>query len=1002
MIIRWIVFAGFFFGGLAAVQGQSLKNWLEAADTAFAKKDYYSALRYYEVALYYDSTRVDVWNRFGESAFGFQAYPHALNAFARVLNSPESANFPGALLKSAQSQEFMGNYDAAEQLYHQFLSKCPAANATDVAAAEKGLTDITFAREVMTQEGIVAIKNLGFSINSPLSDIAAVYHEDTLYYTSFLVINPKDQNRPPRPLHRIMTSVNGAQGRELPEYFNEPGKHIAHTAFNRDYSRIYYSICEYTTVTEIRCDLFFRQRNGESWGPAQRLGINQAGFTSNSPTLRYLEETDKEVLYFVSDRPGGKGQLDLWTADILPDGNCFVALNLESINTSGNENSPFYRKDLQCLYFSSDGYPGLGGYDIYRSFLGDNGNWEKPENTGLPFNSSYHDVYFSINASGEKVLLSSNRPGAILMDEEKEVCCYDIWEFELAPRGRLEVFTFNALTRLPLDSTRISVYKISRDGGREWVDSISRNSGHYFNFELEPAQRYEIVGERNGFYSTTELITLSDGTLSDTLNLFLQPIKRNLEVATFRSTDLKPLEGVLVELFEIDPNGTPKFLTSQINPDSNSTRFAIATDTLFLLKASRPGYFPVTVKVDMRDTALKNQPLIRKEIFLQPTEVVLDISTLRFSDRTPISGARLNIAELKPDGTEVPVGDTLKPLGSQQYVTIAAGKKYVIRGEHPAYYQAFGMLDLRDPAAVFSDTIDFELLFDQLLEIRTFDAETRAPLNGVRITLAELTGAGRLKEQVKENPKGNDFRFAILPGRSLRLAADRANYYSAVDTIQIPSDPNQRIEPVMVYLRQRNVNELLPLTLYFDNDHPDPRSDLSTTDLDYAQTFDRYYARKNEFIQEFIGGEELADDDQFLIEESYENFFEREVRGSYRDLQTFTRKLVEFLQEGNSIEIELRGYASPRATNAYNLILSRRRAACVRNYFLRYEGGVLLEYIRNGRFKIGAIGFGEETPDPIKASDRYDDLKGSVFSTQASIARRVEIVKVKITENNPQ
>jgi hypothetical protein len=61
-----------------------------------------------------------------------------------------------------------------------------------------------------------------------------------------------------------------------------------------------------------------------------------------------------------------------------------------------------------------------------------------------------------------------------------------------------------------------------------------------------------------------------------------------------------------------------------------------------------------------------------------------------------------------------------------------------------------------------------------------------------------------------------------------------------------------------------------------------------------------------------------------------------------------------------------------------------------------------MPYIRNGRFKIGAIGFGEETPDPIKASDRYDDLKGSVFSTQASIARRVEIVKVKITENSPQ
>jgi tetratricopeptide (TPR) repeat protein len=1002
MIIRWVVFLFLAFGALVEAPGQSLKSWLEAADSAFVKKDYYAALRYYEVALYYDSTRLDVWHRFGESAFGFQAYPHALSAFSRVMNSSESVKYPAASLKSAQAHEFMGNYDAAEKLYHQFLSTCPPSNPADIAAAEKGLTDITFAREVMTQEGIIGIKNLGLAVNTPLSDIGAIYRDDTLYYTSFLVINPKDQNRPPRPLHRIMTSVNGAPGKELPAYINEPGKHVAHTAFSGDYSRMYYSICEYVSTTDIRCDLYFRKRSGESWGPATALGINLPGFTSNSPAIGIPAGSDKEVLYFVSDRPGGRGQLDLWYAEILPDGNCFIAQNLAALNTAGNENSPFYRQDVHGLYFSSDGYPGLGGYDIYRAYRNENGTWEKAEHTGLPFNSSYHDVYFSTDAKGEKVLLSSNRPGAILMDVEKEVCCYDIWEFELAPRGRLEIFTFNSLTGAPLDSARIAVYKISKNGGREFVDSISRSSGHYFHFELEPAQQYEIQGARNGFYGVSQVVTLSDGSISDTVKLYLQPIRRDLEVASFRSTDLRPLEGVLVELFEIGQDGTAKFLTSQTNPGGNSTLFSIAQDTIFLIKASRPGYFPVTVKIDMRDSTLKNKPLVRKEVFLQPTEVVLDISTLRFSDRVPIAGAKLYIAELKPDGTEAPYGDTLQAIGNKRSVTVAAGKKYIIRGQHPAYFPAMGVIDLRDPASVFSDTIDFELLFDQLLEVRTFDAETKAPLHSVRITISELSRTGRFAEQVQENTKGNDFRFPVLPGRSFRLSAERSNYYSAVDTIAIPKDPNQRLEPVMVYLRQKNVNELLPLALYFDNDHPNPRSDLSTTDLDYTQTFDRFYSRKVEFIEEFIRGESLTEDDRFLIEESYENFFEREVRGGYRDLQTFTGKLVEFLQDGNSIEIELRGYASPRATTAYNLTLSRRRAACVRNFFLRYEGGILMEYIRNGKFKIGAIGFGEETPDPIKASDRYDDLKGSVFSTQASIARRVEIVKVKITENSPQ
>ena len=58
-----------------------------------------------------------------------------------------------------------------------------------------------------------------------------------------------------------------------------------------------------------------------------------------------------------------------------------------------------------------------------------------------------------------------------------------------------------------------------------------------------------------------------------------------------------------------------------------------------------------------------------------------------------------------------------------------------------------------------------------------------------------------------------------------------------------------------------------------------------------------------------------------------------------------------------------------------------------------------MEYISNGRLKIGTVGFGEDTPDAVKASDRYDDLKGSVFSTQAPIARRVEIINVRVGEN---
>jgi hypothetical protein len=93
-----------------------------------------------------------------------------------------------------------------------------------------------------------------------------------------------------------------------------------------------------------------------------------------------------------------------------------------------DEITPFYCKPCQELFFSSTWHKGLGGFDIFKSEFKNNA-FEEPKNLGVPVNTSYNDIYFSINSKQTQAFLSSNRLGSYF--EEKESCCNDIYMFNL-------------------------------------------------------------------------------------------------------------------------------------------------------------------------------------------------------------------------------------------------------------------------------------------------------------------------------------------------------------------------------------------------------------------------------------------------------------------------------------------------------------------------------------------------------------------------------------------
>jgi outer membrane protein OmpA-like peptidoglycan-associated protein len=125
--------------------------------------------------------------------------------------------------------------------------------------------------------------------------------------------------------------------------------------------------------------------------------------------------------------------------------------NAATINTPENEMTPFFFAPSQKLYFSSDGWPGLGGYDIFKSNKkGD--AFTPPENIGAGLNTSYNDLYFYLKPDGVNGYLSSNRPGSFYLDESNKTCCNDLYSFIL-PKAVLPV------KEPPKDSTQALVAK---------------------------------------------------------------------------------------------------------------------------------------------------------------------------------------------------------------------------------------------------------------------------------------------------------------------------------------------------------------------------------------------------------------------------------------------------------------------------------------------------------------------------------------------------------------
>lgn len=277
------------------------------------------------------------------------------------------------------------------------------------------------------------------------------------------------------------------------------------------------------------CDLYFSEKNGASWSVPQNMGkLINSGATDRQPSI----SADGRLLFFSSNRPGGYGGDDLYVTGRSPSGAWSAPVNLGPvINTGANDQFPFWANDGSTLFFTSNGHPGMGGDDLYRSQLTSENTWGEPTNLGYPINTPEDEANLFISLNGQKAYFSKGvkRPDGAQPD-------VDIFEFDLppgirpAPATYVEATVTDAATGEPLVA---SVRLRPLDQETPPFVQTSNRWGRFLSV-LPAGKEYALTVDREGYLYYTDRFALAQGFALDdpfTLDIRLQPLANVTEDA---------------------------------------------------------------------------------------------------------------------------------------------------------------------------------------------------------------------------------------------------------------------------------------------------------------------------------------------------------------------------------------------------------------------------------------------------------------------------------------
>lgn len=521
-IILFLAFNVLLFPRLKA---QELYSTRDKAEDAYNHLEYAEAAENY-LKLYQDESRDQYLDRLAICYFKIKDYTKAIYWLKKSLEINSDNDYFRFIY--AECIQHTGNYSFALSQYRFVGSK------------DKDLKKLTNLRIQSCEAAEYWIKNPGVyhlkpdsNLNSENSDFSVSLTKNGLIFTSDRPVETgflkKDKLYGWTNTHflNLFSAKKDLNGKfQTPVLFSRElasDYHTANAVLCPDQKTLFFTRTEYLkNPSKVfrkkydkedfinRLQIFYSKFQDGIWSKPLPFPYNRVNeYSVGHPAI----SSDGKILYFASDMPGGKGGIDLYYSEIKKDGSFGKPVNLgDSINSAGNEEFPVIGMDKN-LYFSSDGWPGMGGLDIFSS-KGELNHWGQPLNLGVPVNSSMDDFGFIPEDSiATKGYLSSNR--------EKGLGGDDIYDFTRpVPKPALDTNAIfkgrivNAETNLGILGVKID---ISEGKDSSFSHYLTDSLGNY-KFSKKRGQKYILRIKKENFFTLFDtLIFNENGVLTSKL-----------------------------------------------------------------------------------------------------------------------------------------------------------------------------------------------------------------------------------------------------------------------------------------------------------------------------------------------------------------------------------------------------------------------------------------------------------------------------------------------------
>lgn len=519
---------------------------LKKADRNYDRYAYIDAIKTYERVAEKGYKNADLFKKLGNAYYFNSQFDKAAKWYDQLFAMTTDVETE-VFYRYAQCLKATGNYAKADDMMNAFTAKSQQDLRAQNFSEKKD-----YMKVIEANSGRYEIGDAG--VNTQYSDYGSAFYKDQLVFASA------------RDTGSFVQRKHKWSGQYFTNMYTAPiqadsvGKavrfdknvntrfHEATPAFTKDGKTMYFTRnnfndgkkgknSEKITLLKIYRATLVTKDSVDTWENVTELPFNSDQYSVAHPAL----SADGKWLYFASDMPGGKGQSDLWKVQITGENTYGTPVNLgEMLNTEGKETFPF-ATDENELYFASDGYPGLGGMDIYMSKINEDGTYSEPINIGAPANSKMDDFAYLIDTKTRKGFLTSNRDGGKGLD--------DIYKFletrKLVCEQELSGVVTDLATGEVLPNTKVTLFD---DKFTKLKEVTSNDKGFYDFGTVECGKAYYVRAEKEEYETKEQRITI--GKDSGKTDLPIQ-LEKKLKAVTV-GDDLADVFGINYIYFDLD------------------------------------------------------------------------------------------------------------------------------------------------------------------------------------------------------------------------------------------------------------------------------------------------------------------------------------------------------------------------------------------------------------------------------------------------------------------